>query len=362
MITINTRHKSISGPNRFEMSHPILPGLVAFLFLLLLAPPGHAYFNGAIVVDRHFEPHGVMEFGTAASDKFSTYQVAGAKTELIYALPEGRSRAQLFEELKQSLVVDGYHLKAGHKEQPEYQIEERHYTRAVDFQGTQYLQETRDSYELKEIPDQSGGYYLSALKHDIDKDVYLVATFSNARNYAHLTMVEVAHRVPHAAPAPPTVETQVSVTEEETVTAAGSTTRTVRTMVLTKERIQVEIQNNGFIDIHGIEFDIDSATIKPMSWSALDAMGQYLQIAPQYSYYVVGHTSDTGTFEHNMKLSLARANSVIQALVERYGVNPARLTGYGVGPVAPIESNYSDLGRAHNRRVVLIRRLPSQFQ
>jgi OOP family OmpA-OmpF porin len=56
----------------------------------------------------------------------------------------------------------------------------------------------------------------------------------------------------------------------------------------------------------------------------------------------------------NLKLSQARAESVIKALVNKYGISAARLAPFGVGSYSPVASNKTDEGRAKNRRVELV--------
>jgi outer membrane protein OmpA-like peptidoglycan-associated protein len=70
--------------------------------------------------------------------------------------------------------------------------------------------------------------------------------------------------------------------------------------------------------------------------------------------YVVGHTDNAGQFNYNVKLSQERAASVVNALVSRHGINAARLTPFGCGPVSPVASNKTEEGKARNRRVELV--------
>jgi outer membrane protein OmpA-like peptidoglycan-associated protein len=56
-----------------------------------------------------------------------------------------------------------------------------------------------------------------------------------------------------------------------------------------------------------------------------------------------------------MKLSQARGEAVVQALVSQHGITASRLTGYGVGPLSPVATNATDEGRAKNRRVELVK-------
>lgn len=70
----------------------------------------------------------------------------------------------------------------------------------------------------------------------------------------------------------------------------------------------------------------------------------------------MGHTDAVGSFNYNHDLSQARALSVVETLVTRYGVVRERLSSHGVGPLVPVFSNGSDVGRDRNRRVELVER------
>jgi outer membrane protein OmpA-like peptidoglycan-associated protein len=56
----------------------------------------------------------------------------------------------------------------------------------------------------------------------------------------------------------------------------------------------------------------------------------------------------------NVKLSQAKAQSVVSALVTTQGIASSRLIAFGNGPYAPVASNKTDEGRAKNRRVELV--------
>ncbi len=122
------------------------------------------------------------------------------------------------------------------------------------------------------------------------------------------------------------------------------------------EAIGRDLEDKGRVVLSGIVFEYDRAALKPESGPALAAIAGYLQEHPDQCYFVVGHTDGKGTFAYNAKLSADRAQSVIDALSSR-GIDGKRLTAHGVGPLAPVFSNASDAGRAHNRRVELVQRL-----
>lgn len=103
-------------------------------------------------------------------------------------------------------------------------------------------------------------------------------------------------------------------------------------------------------------FDFDKATLMSSSKAALDAIAEYLNTNPDKSFYVVGHTDSKGTFGYNHKLSSDRAQTVADALEMDYGIASGRLEPHGVGPLVPVFSNESDVGRNKNRRVELVER------
>lgn len=118
-----------------------------------------------------------------------------------------------------------------------------------------------------------------------------------------------------------------------------------------------KLQQEGKVALYGIYFDTDKADIKPKSAATLKAIAQLLKQKPGLKLYVVGHTDDTGTLEHNRNLSSKRARAVVEELMLKYGVEQGRLSHFGAGPYAPVASNLDEAGRAKNRRVELVQRL-----
>ncbi|WP_163122795.1 OmpA family protein [Acinetobacter portensis] len=66
-----------------------------------------------------------------------------------------------------------------------------------------------------------------------------------------------------------------------------------------------------------------------------------------------GYTDSSGYVATNRRLSIARANSVANALVTEHGVNSEQLQMKGFGSSQPIASNATVEGRAMNRRVTM---------
>jgi len=62
---------------------------------------------------------------------------------------------------------------------------------------------------------------------------------------------------------------------------------------------------------------------------------------------------NTSRFPSNWELSAARAASVVH-LLDRYGIQPDRMSAIGYGEYKPIADNGTEQGRQKNRRVVLV--------
>jgi OOP family OmpA-OmpF porin len=127
-------------------------------------------------------------------------------------------------------------------------------------------------------------------------------------------------------------------------------------MQATAEAMANDISATGHFAVYGIYFDTDKAEIKPESAPALAEMAKLLKGNSSFNVFIVGHTDNTGSFEHNMKLSLDRATSVVNVLVAKHGIAAARLKPYGVASLAPVASNKTEDGKAKNRRVELVER------
>jgi outer membrane protein OmpA-like peptidoglycan-associated protein len=113
------------------------------------------------------------------------------------------------------------------------------------------------------------------------------------------------------------------------------------------------IKAEGKIAVYGITFDTGKATLKPASEPTLLEIAKLLKAQPALKLYVVGHTDNVAALELNLKLSQARAEAVVQALVSKHGIAANRLKAHGVGPLCPVASNDAEPGRAKNRRVEL---------
>jgi outer membrane protein OmpA-like peptidoglycan-associated protein len=101
-----------------------------------------------------------------------------------------------------------------------------------------------------------------------------------------------------------------------------------------------------------VTFDVDSAALRPAFFDVLDSVALVLEEYDRTVLVVDGHTDSTGSDAYNRALSVRRANTVAEYLVNR-GIRPVRIEAYGYGEQYPVASNENEAGRRLNRRVEL---------
>ena len=138
------------------------------------------------------------------------------------------------------------------------------------------------------------------------------------------------------------------------VTLIEPKAREQRMVTVGASEMNAALGRDGRIVLYNILFDFDKAEIKPDSRPQLEEIARLLQASPGLRLHVVGHTDNQGQLAYNMDLSRRRSQSVVQALVQANGIAAARLTGHGVGPLAPVAPNAEEAGRARNRRTELV--------
>jgi outer membrane protein OmpA-like peptidoglycan-associated protein len=109
------------------------------------------------------------------------------------------------------------------------------------------------------------------------------------------------------------------------------------------------------VDVYSIYFSFNSDEIREESEPTLKDLALVLRKHPDWKLCVNGHTDGIGGDKYNLDLSGRRAAAVKQALISRYGIAAERLTTAGIGKAQPKDTNDTLEGRAHNRRVELIR-------
>ncbi len=107
------------------------------------------------------------------------------------------------------------------------------------------------------------------------------------------------------------------------------------------------------LTLEGVNFDNDSAALRPESMAILDAAAASLKEWGEVKVEVAGHTDSMSTDDYNASLSQRRAEAVRAYLIGK-GVAAERLSAKGYGEAQPVADNATEEGRAKNRRVELV--------
>ncbi|HEY5522612.1 MAG TPA: OmpA family protein [Desulfuromonadaceae bacterium] len=102
------------------------------------------------------------------------------------------------------------------------------------------------------------------------------------------------------------------------------------------------------------EFDVDKAEIRPQYRDEITKVGDFMKRYPTTTAVIEGHSDNVGNAEYNRNLSQRRAESVVNYLVDTFGIDRTRLTAKGYGMANPVADNATDAGRQANRRIEAI--------
>lgn len=101
---------------------------------------------------------------------------------------------------------------------------------------------------------------------------------------------------------------------------------------------------------NAILFRSGSDALTDQSLPVLDELAGYLAVCPDTIVQVEGHTDSDGAEDLNLALSVARAEAVVFALMDR-GIDLDRLYAMGYGESLPIADNDTPAGKQRNRRI-----------
>jgi len=158
-------------------------------------------------------------------------------------------------------------------------------------------------------------------------------------------------------------KTRVSSLEEENAKyknqfaeAEKNTTliESVSTMFLPSE---AEIVRNGdliIVRLVNLIFPANKSSIDPQYFSLLTKVQKAIQIFPNCTVVVEGHTDSQGDTKKNITLSQARADAVFQYLMANMGIDISRISSIGYGSSKPIANNSNEEGRLRNNRIEIV--------
>ena len=120
-----------------------------------------------------------------------------------------------------------------------------------------------------------------------------------------------------------------------------------------------ELNAVGHVVLDDLTFATGSSQLGSGPFSSLQTLADFLNVTPNATVALVGHTDISGPLSANIALSKRRAASVLERLVSEYGVSRRQLAAEGMGYLSPIATNATEDGREANRRVeVIVTSLP----
>ena len=116
-----------------------------------------------------------------------------------------------------------------------------------------------------------------------------------------------------------------------------------------------------------LQYESGDARIKPEGYQMLNQLVELLKGSPvDQLIRIEGHADSMeigpslkSQYPTNWDLSKARATGVLRYLVEKGGIDSARISSIGYGATKPLTSNATEAGRSRNRRVEVVLYAPN---
>jgi OmpA-OmpF porin, OOP family len=113
-----------------------------------------------------------------------------------------------------------------------------------------------------------------------------------------------------------------------------------------------EIKTDEDYVLKNIQFKYNDFALVDSSYPELKKLVDIMRFHKTWKVVVSGHTDDVASDEYNLRLSLLRAGSVADYLIDA-GIDPSRVKTQGFGKQLPLVKAKDESSRATNRRVEL---------
>jgi len=142
---------------------------------------------------------------------------------------------------------------------------------------------------------------------------------------------------------------------------AGSqeTLRAALKVEIAKGELRISLEPRGLVISlrEAAFFASGDDAVYPGTYATIEKIARAIAALPS-QVRLEGHTDSVpihnSRFRSNWELSAARSIAVLELLVSRFDIPPQRLAVAGYADTVPLESNDSEQGRAHNRRVDVV--------
>lgn len=111
---------------------------------------------------------------------------------------------------------------------------------------------------------------------------------------------------------------------------------------------------NVIIRLFAISFPSGKSIIQSNYFGLLSKVIKAIQVYPDCTIKIEGHTDSRGSDKLNQKLSTDRSNAVKDYLIANSAIDASRLEAVGYGETKPIATNDTQTGRQKNRRIDVI--------
>jgi outer membrane protein OmpA-like peptidoglycan-associated protein len=177
--------------------------------------------------------------------------------------------------------------------------------------------------------------------HDM---LFVTAGFTLSRSFARTTPKAKAKK---PEPLKPAAVVEPVTEEKGEAPAVGEEELPKPDQILTEPPKPLHI----LFQTEGWKIDKSNAEAKA---KAMQAMAQFLLAYPTVPAEIHGHADSKGPLGYNIALSRRRAESLRDLFVNRWGLKSERFAIFAHGSKKPVATNGTPLGRAKNRRAVVI--------
>ena len=124
-------------------------------------------------------------------------------------------------------------------------------------------------------------------------------------------------------------------------------------------KVEVHLEPRGLVVSlrQATYFPSGEDSIDPKTYASLDKIGKTVLALPN-NVRLEGHTDSipihTARFHSNWELSAARSIAMLELFAARFDVPTSRMAVAGYADTVPVDTNDTEQGRAHNRRVDIV--------
>ena len=201
-------------------------------------------------------------------------------------------------------------------------------------------------------PDAATGKVVNRIEELRASETLLVEDLSNAQQY--IASLEEEIRELDERLGGTTAARDAAVIRLEAQARAREQYNQVRNLFDDNQALVVRESDTIVVRLVGLNFASGSAELDPSNEFLLNQLARAIEIFPRCDLIVEGHTDSTGSDAMNLRLSQARADSVMTFLTVDKNIPGFRIRAVGYGDSRPTANNEDVEGRDMNRRIDML--------